>query len=317
MTRQIVPIVVLAIPALALVLWPLLRRRVPGERAGARPRDDSRLELAEEKAAILRSLNELAFDHEAGHLSDDDYQDLRPRYEARAAEVIRALDALPPVPAAADETDAEAGLGPGRIRARRGITRSPVTAALGAVVLLLFGLGLGLGIGRYTEPDLTTIPPGSRLPVPVSPGTEGGGAALLEAPAEGSGQPIAPEMLAGMLSAARQSLTDGRYTEAIAAYRAVLKRDGRNVDAMTHLGLIVAIGGHADAALETWDKALAIDSRYAPAHLYRGQVLYEVKQDYPAALSSWERFVALVPQGEDHDRVQALMKEVRAKQRGK
>ena len=231
--------------------------------------------------------------------------------------MIGALDALPSVPAAADETDAETGLEPGRIRARRGITRSPVTAALGAVVLLLFGLGLGLGIGRYTEPDLTTIPPGSRLPVPMTPGTERGGAALLEAPAGQPGQPIAPEMLAGMLSAARQSLTDGRYTEAIAAYRAVLKRDGRNVDAMTHLGLIVAIGGHADAALETWDKALAIDPRYAPAHLYRGQVLYEVKQDYPAALSSWERFVALVPQGEDHDRVQALMKEVRAKQRGK
>lgn len=313
MTRQIVPIVVLAIPALAIVLWPLLRRRAPGERPGARPSDDSRLELTEEKAAILRSLNELAFDHEAGHLSDDDYQDLRPRYETRAAEVIRALDALPPVPAAADETDAAAARATGRTPARPSITRSPVTAALGAVVLLLFGLGLGLGIGRYTEPDLTTIPPGSRLPVPLIPGTERGGAALLEVPGRGSGQPIAPDMLAGMLSAARQSLTDGRYQEAIAAYRAVLKRDERNVDAMTHLGLIVAIGGHADVALETWDKALAIDPRYAPAHLYRGQVLYEVKQDYPAALSSWERFVALVPQGEDHDRVQALMKDVRAR----
>src|SRR5688572_23277034 len=212
MTRQIVPIVVLAIPALLIVLSPFLRRRARGKGPGPRPSDDSRLELAEEKAAILRSLNELAFDHEAGHLSDDDYQDLRPRYESRAAEVIRALDALPPDPAAADETDAEAGLEPGRIRARRGITRSPVTAALGAVVLLLFGLGLGLGIGRYTEPDLTTIPPGSRLPVPVTPGTERGGAALLEAPAGQPGQPIAPEMLAGMLSAARQSLTEGRYT---------------------------------------------------------------------------------------------------------
>ena len=63
------------------------------------------------------------------------------------------------------------------------------------------------------------------------------------------GKPIPAEMLAGMLNAARASLREGRYSEAIAAYQAVLKRDPRNVDATTHLGLIVAIGGHADASL--------------------------------------------------------------------
>ena len=79
-----------------------------------------------------------------------------------------------------------------------------------------------------------------------------------------------------MLQAARQSLFEGRYAEAIAAYQAVLKRDAKNVDALTHLGLIVAIGGHADTALETIDKALAIDPKYPPAYLYRGQVLFEI-----------------------------------------
>jgi tetratricopeptide (TPR) repeat protein len=128
------------------------------------------------------------------------------------------------------------------------------------------------------------------------------------------GKPVPPEILAGMLRAARQSLEDGRYPEAIAAYQAVLKRDPRNVDAMTHLALIVAIGGHADAALEAFDKAVAIDPQYAPIYLYRGQVLSEVKQDYPGAVRAWERFLALVPSGEDHDRVTALVKEARAKQ---
>jgi tetratricopeptide (TPR) repeat protein len=122
-------------------------------------------------------------------------------------------------------------------------------------------------------------------------------------------------MLAGMLQAARQSLFDGRYAEAIAAYQAVLKRDEKNVDAMTHLGLIVALGGHADTALETFSKALDIDPKYAPAYLYRGQVLYEQKQDYAGAVQSWERFMALVPKGEDRDRVAALVEEARGKQR--
>jgi tetratricopeptide (TPR) repeat protein len=84
---------------------------------------------------------------------------------------------------------------------------------------------------------------------------------------------IPPEMLARMLAAARQSLFEGRYQEAIAAYQAVLKRDPKNVDAMTHLGLIVAMGGHADAALETFNKALILDPKYGPALLYKGQSL--------------------------------------------
>jgi tetratricopeptide (TPR) repeat protein len=74
-------------------------------------------------------------------------------------------------------------------------------------------------------------------------------------------------MLQGMLQAARASLFAGRYSEAIAAYQAVLKRDPKNVDAMTHLGLIVGVGGHADQALETLDRALALDPNYPPALL--------------------------------------------------
>ena len=118
-----------------------------------------------------------------------------------------------------------------------------------------------------------------------------------------------------MLQAARSSLGAGRYGEAIAAYQAVLKRDPKNVDAMTHLALIVAIGGgpeHADRALETFDKALAIDPSYLPALLYRGQVLYEVKKDVGGAIRSWEKFMALAPPGEDRDRVAKMIADARA-----
>ena len=128
------------------------------------------------------------------------------------------------------------------------------------------------------------------------------------------GKPLPPAVLAGMLEAARQSLMAGNYQAAISAYQAVLKRDAKNVDAMTHLALIVAIGGHADSAVETFGKALAIDPNYAPAYLYRGQVLYETKQDYAGAVKDFERFVKLVPSGEDHAKVQAMLKEARGKQ---
>jgi len=153
-------------------------------------------------------------------------------------------------------------------------------------------------------------PPGARLPVQPGSGDSPVGPPNVRLE---PGKPIPPEMLAGMLNAARQSLFDGNYSQAIAAYQAVLKRDARNVDALTHMGLIVAIGGHADTAIETIDKALAIDPKYAPAYLYRGQVLFEQKQDYAGAVKAWERFLTLVPKGEDHDRVVAMVESAKSK----
>ena len=98
---QVLAIVAIALPAAAVVLWPLLRasrpRPVPPPLDAAAHR---RLELSEEKAALYRALRELAFDREAGHLSEADYQALRDTYEARAAEVLTALDALGPAPPA-------------------------------------------------------------------------------------------------------------------------------------------------------------------------------------------------------------------------
>jgi cytochrome c-type biogenesis protein CcmH len=307
---QITLIAAIVVPALAIVLWPLLGGRpaavVPSP---GRAFDDRRLEVEEEKAALYRALRELEFDHEAGHLSDPDYQSLRERYESRAGVLIAELDRLGPV---VIETE----------RPRRGErgghveapaykwTRHPATFAASAVVLVIFGVIIGVNAGRFTERDETFTPPGARIPVPGPlPSPVGPPTVRLE-----PGKPIPPEMLAGMLQAARQSLFEGRYSEAIAAYQAVLKRDERNVDAMTHLGLIVAVGGHADSALETFDKALKIDPKYAPAYLYRGQVLYEQKQDYAGAVAAWERFMVLVPKGEDRDRVAELVARARSKQ---
>ena len=294
-TAQWIIILAIGLPAFLIVLWPLVGARARSPQSSAR--FDDRLELEEAKASIYQALAELEFDHETGSLSDDDYRSLRDRYEGRAAEVIAQLDAMGPVimPTAADA----APVAPGPW------TRRPATLTVGGLALLALGVGLGVGISRYTTPADTMIPPESRLPVPTSPAP----GPLLQGNSGAPMRPVPPEMLAGMLRAARQSLTEGRYPEAIAAYQAVLKRDERNVDAMTHLALIVAMGGHVEAALESFDKALKIDPNYAPAFLYRGQVLYEVKRDYPGAIKAWKRFLALAPPGEDRDRVTALIKD--------
>jgi len=308
---QITLIAAIVLPALAIVLWPLRGGRPAAAALPGRAPDDRRLELEEEKAALYRALRELEFDHEAGHLSDPDYQGLRERYESRAGALITELDVLrggPEMAPALPQPRTAA------LRAERvSWTRHPLTFAAGAVVLVIFGVIIGVNAGRFTERDETFTPPGARIPVPGPPPSPVGPPTVRLEP----GKPIPPEMLAGMLQAARQSLFEGRYSEAIAAYQAVLKRDERNVDAMTHLGLIVAVGGHADSAIETFDKALKIDPKYAPAYLYRGQVLYEQKQDYAGAVAAWERFMALVPKGEDRDRVAELVARARSKQQAR
>ena len=312
--RQILPVILIALPGLLLVLWPLFRRGTEGWAATSTAptsADDRRLELSEEKASVYRALKEIEFDYEAGHLSEEDYRPLRDRYESRAAALLHALDALAPEPRRQAETARdEAAAPPGR----RGWTRHPAVLAGGAALLLVFGVFLGLNVGRFTQPDPSAMPQGGMtMPMPQTPGGSAGAEAPTPAgPPQTSGQPVTPEVMAGMLQAARQSLEAGQYQQAISAYQAVLKRDPKNVDAMTHLARIVAIGGHGDSALETFGKALQIDPNYAPAHLYRGQVLYEVKQDSPGAIKAWERFLVLVPKGEEHDQVKALIEKARA-----
>jgi hypothetical protein len=74
----VLAVIVLGVPALAFVAWPLLRRGRAGGALLALP-PDSREQLNEDKRAALRALRELEFEHGAGHVSDADYAELRAR----------------------------------------------------------------------------------------------------------------------------------------------------------------------------------------------------------------------------------------------
>ncbi|MBI2202594.1 MAG: tetratricopeptide repeat protein [Candidatus Rokubacteria bacterium] len=311
MTGVVIAAAVIALPALAFTLWPLLRR--DGGAALLPVPPDAREQLAEQKRSVLRALREVDFEHDAGHVSDDDYAELRARYEAEAAGVLTELDRLAPAPPAPAVTPADTP--------RRSAWLHPAPLAVSGALLLVFGVAIGVGIVRYTAPDPTAgMPqPGSRplADIPTSPrAPRAPGAPSAGVPPTGTGdpaRPIPPEVLKGMLDAARQALFAGQYGTAIQAYQAVLKREANNVDAMTHLALIVAIGGHADTALETFDRALAIDPNYPPAHLYRGQVLMDAKNDAAGAIRSWEKFLQVAPPGEDRDRVTKLIADAKTK----
>ena len=312
MTGTILVAIVLGLPAAAFAIWPLVRAR--GRPAPLLPLPtDERDQLLEAKRVALSALRELAFEHAAGHVSDSDYAELRARYEAEAAETLRALDALGPAPTPSVAAPPPMG--------RAGAWRHPAALAVAAVALLVFGVALGVGIVRYTEPErmADAAPTGARpLASPDAP-EAGGPPSAANAPRG----PVTPEILQGMLQAARESLFAGRYGEAIAAYQAVLKRDPDNVDALTHMGLIAGVaarGEHGpemiDRALGLLDRALKLSPDYPPALLYRGQVLYEAKKDTAGAIRSWERFVQVMPAGEERTRVERMIAEAKARPAG-
>ena len=310
MISAIVIALLLAVPAAAFTFWPFVRRRDRPALLLPLPSDE-REQLTEAKRVALAALRELDFEHAAGHVSDADFADLRARYEAEAAVTLRALDALPAAPAC---KPAPASVGRG--------WRHPAALGTAAVALLVFGVAIGVGIVRYTEPDrmADTPPPGSRPLASLDAPPAGAAPSAANAPRG----PVTPQMLQGMLEAARASLFAGRYGEAIAAYQAVLKRDPNNVNALTHMGLIAGMaarGEHGpemvDRALGLFDRALALAPDYPPALLYRGQLLYEAKKDAAGAIRSWERFVTVVPAGEDRTRVERMIAEAKARPAGK
>jgi len=307
MTLLVVAVLVGA-PALVFALWPLFRPR--GGALLALP-PDAREQLLEEKRSVLHALREIEFEHEAGHVSAADYGELRARYEGEAAAILTALDHLGPEPEPVKSKAAPRESG-------RSGWRHPLAIGAMAIALVSFGVALGAGIVQHTAPDPSAgMPmPGSR-PLEPEPGSGPTPAATGAPPG-----PLAPGVLQGMLGAARESLFAGRYGEAIAAYQAVLKRDPKNVEALTYYALIVALAaqqGHperaaemVDSALETFERALALDPNYPPALLYRGQVLYDAKRDVPAAIASWEKFLTVSPPGEDRERVARMIADAKA-----
>ena len=103
---------VLAIAAMAFVLWPLFREpnAMPSVAGGGEPAAASRRERA------VDALREIEFDRATGKLSDADYASLKTRYTAEAVAAMRAESGGEPLPS---DSDVEALIEKARARAAR------------------------------------------------------------------------------------------------------------------------------------------------------------------------------------------------------
>ncbi len=77
-----------------LLAWPLRKDPHHIILGGDKVNRPSRQLLQEEKASLLLTLRELDFDYETGKLSQKDYKSLRTKYEAKAVDVLKKIEAL-------------------------------------------------------------------------------------------------------------------------------------------------------------------------------------------------------------------------------
>jgi len=105
---------------------------------------------------------------------------------------------------------------------------------------------------------------------------------------------------------------DGRVTDAVATYRAVLAIDASSVPALNGLGLILAQAGQSDGAMVAVDRVLALRPKDPDGLFLKGLLLYQ-KQDWKGAVDVWTVYLDV---GEFHPAapmVRSLYQEAKGK----
>jgi cytochrome c-type biogenesis protein CcmH len=301
----VVVAVLIALGTLAYLGYPLLMR----DRSYAPEQTDVLAlvaELSAEKETLIQAIKDLEFDLACGKLSPADYDALRSKYERRAVAVLAQLETQEAVLQAHLPTTASrqvAASGPGRIP--RHVWARPVFAISVLGMLVLIAGGGGFLLGRVSQDEGAGA-------MSRGDGQERGNAPVVALEARLKQNPHDVEALVGL---GRIYLQGGQLSRAIEMYKRALEMDGSNVSALSGMAMILAQAGHNEQALTLFDKVLAINPQFPMALLFKGRILYEDKQDYAGAIAHWERFLAMMPEGERAGIVRGWIEEARQEAR--
>jgi len=105
----------------------------------------------------------------------------------------------------------------------------------------------------------------------------------------------------------------GRAPEAIRAYeKAITLKPPGSPDVLTDLGTMYRKVGQPQRAVELFREAHRLDPNHFHSVYNEGVVLLHDLNDVPGAARAWELFLRLVPQGEQSDRIRAMLDSLRA-----
>jgi tetratricopeptide (TPR) repeat protein len=253
----------------------------------------------------LTSLRDLEKEWAAGEITDAHYAALKDGYTARAAAVLRAIEAesatrrparrrRPPAARTAAARRATAGraAGSGRPAGTRPRTSRPSAPRSRRSVLITLGVAAAIVVVAVVTVILSA---GGREPgQPVTGG-----------PPTSSSSTSSTDKV----DQALQLESEGHAVDALMLYDEILTSEPNNVEALAYRGWLLKRAGLADEALESLDRAVAADPTFPDAHFFRGMVLYQDKDDPAAAIVEFDAFLANNPPA---DFVEGV-KQVRAK----
>jgi tetratricopeptide (TPR) repeat protein len=252
--------------------------------------------LEEQRDLLLKSLRDLDAERAAGEMGDDDYQSLKDEYTARAAAVLRAIEASR---SRGPRPTAERTSGPrprtGRGEADRQGPGRPRHGRQGTSVRRQRSLAVTLGVA------LAIVAVAAVSVVVFAGGRDPG------QPVTGSVPGSSSDRIAEALSLE----TEGRAVDALKLYDEVLREEPGNVEALAYRGWLLKRAGLPDKALESLDRAVAADPTFPDAHFFRGMVLYQDKDDPAGAVVEFEAFLANNPPPDFVEAVQQVLAEAK------
>ena len=258
----------------------------PGDQADDR---GDRAQLEAERDFLLRSLDDLEAEHDAGGIDDESYRTLRDDYTARAAAVIRALR---------DGVDARPEAARSSWKRKAVVITAIVVFAVGAAVALASALGARLP-GETGSGNSQASSSSKRTPT----------SAQLIKRLEDAVAKNPDDVQTRMLLAPRLEAT-GDLAGALRQYDAIVRVEPTNAVAEAQAGRILyltadrAVRTHPDAAAQLvaesktrLDRALVLDPNYADAYYFHAIVLANEYGDFRGAQNDLQHYIVLAPNG--------------------
>lgn len=237
--------------------------------------------LQEERDFLLASLRDLEDERGSGEIAEDDYRALRASYTARAAEVLRRIqaeqDPAPTPPAAEPGPPATAeqasGAGEAPVAPRR---RRRLKAAVAATGAALAGAGVVLVASGFI-------------------GSRHAGQQVTGSTPLASGPPAD-------MAAARQAMAQHDFVDAVKLFDAVLAKVPDQPEALAYKGWLLDQAGKeqnnaglVQQGLASIQAAVTADPSYPDAHFFLGMVLLNDEHDPAGAITQLQAYLATNP----------------------
>jgi cytochrome c-type biogenesis protein CcmH/NrfG len=122
-----------------------------------------------------------------------------------------------------------------------------------------------------------------------------------------------PKNLQAATSAGNMLYDAHRYVEAIPFYQQAFTLNESDINVSTDLGTALWYAGRADEALAQYERSLKISSTHAQTLFNVGIVRADGKHDYAGAIAAWEKLLATTPDYPNAAAVRELLADARQK----